>query len=63
MIDSIIRNLVSEAFDKEFGVEIAVEKIALSATKKEFEGDFTLVVFPFMQMCGLKSEKEGNISE
>lgn len=58
MIDSIIRNLVSEAFDKEFGVEIAVDKIALSATKKEFEGDFTLVVFPFMQMCGLKNPVE-----
>lgn len=58
MIDSIIRNLVSEAFDKEFGVEIAVEKIALSATKKEFEGDFTLVVFPFMQMCRLKNPVE-----
>ncbi|MBQ2303963.1 MAG: arginine--tRNA ligase [Bacteroidales bacterium] len=58
MIDSIIRNLVSEAFDKEFGVEIAIEKIALSATKKEFEGDFTLVVFPFMQMCGLKNPVE-----
>lgn len=58
MIDSIIRNLVSEAFDKEFGVEIEVEKIALSATKKEFEGDFTLVVFPFMQMCGLKNPVE-----
>ncbi|MEE0948315.1 MAG: arginine--tRNA ligase [Bacteroidales bacterium] len=58
MIDSIIRNLVSEAFDKEFGVEIAVEKIALSVTKKEFEGDFTLVVFPFMQMCGLKNPVE-----
>lgn len=58
MIDSIIRNLVSEAFDKEFGVEIAVEKIALSTTKKEFEGDFTLVVFPFMQMCGLKNPVE-----
>lgn len=58
MIDSIIRNLVSEAFDKEFGVEIAVEKITLSATKKEFEGDFTLVVFPFMQMCGLKNPVE-----
>lgn len=58
MIDSIIRNLVSEAFDKELGVEIAVEKIALSATKKEFEGDFTLVVFPFMQMCGLKNPVE-----
>ena len=50
--------MVSEAFDKEFGVEIAVEKIALSATKKEFEGDFTLVVFPFMQMCGLKNPVE-----
>lgn len=58
MIDSIIRNLVSEAFDKELGVKIEVEKIALSATKKEFEGDFTLVVFPFMQMCGLKNPME-----
>lgn len=58
MIDSIIRNLVSEAFDKELGVKIEVEKIALSATKKEFEGDFTLVVFPFMQMCGLKNPVE-----
>lgn len=58
MIDSIIRNLVSEAFDKELDVKIEVEKIALSATKKEFEGDFTLVVFPFMQMCGLKNPVE-----
>ena len=58
MIDSIVRNLVSEAFDKELGVKIEVEKIALSATKKEFEGDFTLVVFPFMQMCGLKNPVE-----
>ena len=40
------------------GVKIEVEKIALSATKKEFEGDFTLVVFPFMQMCGLKNPVE-----
>lgn len=58
MIDSIIKNLVSEAFNKEFGVDVATSDIALSTTKKEFEGDFTFVVFPYLQLCGLKNPME-----
>ncbi len=58
MIDSIIKNLVSEAFNKEFGVDVATSDIALSTTKKEFEGDFTFVVFPYLQLCGLKNPVE-----
>lgn len=30
-----------------YGVEIAAETIVIQETKKEFDGDFTLVVFPF----------------
>lgn len=55
MIDILIQKSVSEALNKEFGVAVAPETIALTATKKEFTGDFTLVVFPYMQKCGCKN--------
>ena len=58
MIDILIQKSVSEALNKEFGVAVAPETIALTATKKEFTGDFTLVVFPYMQKCGCKNPVE-----
>ena len=39
---------VTEAIKALYGADFATEKIQLQKTRKEFEGDFTLVVFPFL---------------
>lgn len=45
-----------EAFESVFDHSIKVEQLTLSETKKEFEGDFTLVVFPFTRDLRQKPE-------
>ena len=39
---------VAQAIKKLYGADVDTEKIQLQKTRKEFEGDFTLVVFPFL---------------
>lgn len=58
MIDAILQDLTSEAFKNEFSLDIEPSSIVFTPTKKEFEGDFTLVVFPYVQRCGLKNPVE-----
>jgi arginyl-tRNA synthetase len=47
--DKIIQE-VYELIPRLFGESIDLEKVALQPTRKEFEGDFTLVVFPFTRL-------------
>lgn len=51
-MESKLQVLISEAFNELYKVEVEANTISLTATKKEFKGDFTLVVFPFTQKCG-----------
>jgi arginyl-tRNA synthetase len=51
-MESKLQILISEAFNELYKVEVEANTISLTATKKEFKGDFTLVVFPFTQKCG-----------
>lgn len=44
-----LKRLISSAFDEHFNFQIAVEDMAIGDTKKEFEGDFTFVVFPYLK--------------
>lgn len=44
-IDSIIAQAVSKAVKELYGVESAPETIVPQATRKEFEGNLTVVVF------------------
>ena len=46
-IIEIIKSAVSKAVSELYGIEIESEKVNLSSTRKEFEGDYTIVVFPF----------------
>ncbi|MDE6297998.1 MAG: arginine--tRNA ligase [Muribaculaceae bacterium] len=48
-IESIIANGVVKAVKELYGAEIAEKQATPSATKKEFEGDLTVVVFPFLK--------------
>lgn len=48
-IDNIIAQSVADAVKSLYGMEIEAGKITLQTTKKEFEGNLTVVVFPFLK--------------
>ena len=48
---------VAEAIKQLYGAEVGTEKIQLQKTRKEFEGDFTLVVFPFLALSKKRPEE------
>ena len=55
-IETILSQSVAEAIKTLYGAEFSTEKIQLQKTRKEFEGDFTLVVFPFLSLSKKKPE-------
>ena len=54
-LQKILSKNVIEAFDKLF--DVGVENIEFQPTKKEFEGDITIVIFPFVKLLK-KNPKE-----
>lgn len=58
-IDNIIANAVSKAVKELYGVDTPADKIQLSATKKEFEGNLTVVVFPWVKAARRSPEQVG----
>lgn len=52
LIESIVAAIKSL-----YGQDFAADKIQLQKTRKEFEGDFTLVVFPFMSFSHKRAEE------
>ena len=55
-IESIISNAVIDAVKALYGQEIAETMEQLQTTKREFEGNLTLVVFPFLKISKKKPE-------
>ncbi|MCH5216540.1 MAG: arginine--tRNA ligase [Muribaculaceae bacterium] len=49
-IDNIISASVAEAVNKLYNASITADSVVPTATKKEFEGNLTVVVFPFLKM-------------
>ena len=56
-IEITLAQSVAEAIKKLYGAEVGTEKIQLQKTRKEFEGDFTLVVFPFLALSKKRPEE------
>ena len=52
MVQSVV-----EAIKSLYGADFNAEKIQLQKTRKEFEGDFTLVVFPFLALSKKRPEE------
>ena len=48
-IDNILSQATAQAVKELYGAEIAASQIVPQATKKEFEGHLTIVVFPFLK--------------
>ena len=58
-IDSIISEAVAKAVKELYGVETPADKIAPQATRKEFEGNVTVVVFPWVKAARKSPEAVG----
>ncbi|MGM9803154.1 MAG: arginine--tRNA ligase [Muribaculaceae bacterium] len=48
-IDNILMQATVDAVKALYGLEFPAEKVTLQTTKKEFEGNLTVVVFPFLK--------------
>lgn len=51
MLEEILRQLFVDAFTKLYGQEPPVQQVNFQKTRPEFEGDVTIVVFPFVKMA------------
>ena len=59
-IESLISSEVSKALKALYNVELESNKITPQATRKEFEGNLTIVVFPFLKASGKSPEQTAN---
>ncbi|WP_418536348.1 arginine--tRNA ligase [Odoribacter laneus] len=58
-IESLLTSKVIEAVKECYGIEVEADKIQLQATRKEFAGDLTVVVFPFTRFSKKSPEETG----
>ncbi len=58
-IENILKQHTLAALQHLYEATVAPDKILVSETKKEFEGDLTIVVFPFVKMARKKPEMVG----
>ncbi len=60
-IEQHLKQLTCEIFKSDFNVEIGQETVTVNITKKEHEGDFTIVVFPLIKFSKNTPEQTANI--
>lgn len=58
-IEIAVKTTISEAFKNLFDAELLVNDFSLQPTKKEFEGSFTFVIFPYLKVIKQKPEEAG----
>lgn len=58
-ITNIIQENVGRAVQQLYGETVAPEQVQVSATRKEFEGNYTVVTFPFTKIAKKKPEEIG----
>ncbi len=58
-IESLLTSKVIEAVKECYGVEAEADKVQLQATRREFSGDLTVVVFPFTRFSKKSPEDTG----
>jgi len=60
MLEEVLRQCFIKAFKNLFGQEPPVSLVNFQKTRPEFEGDMTIVVFPFVKMVGRSPEQLAN---
>ncbi len=58
-IEQKITEIVANAIEKLYATTVSVEQVQLQTTKKEFEGDITVVIFPFVKAARKSPEQAG----
>ena len=59
MLESKLQKAISDAFASLYSHNLSVDSVALQPTRKEFEGNYTFVVFPFLKVTKGKPESSG----
>ena len=60
MIEQDIQQAVANALKSLYNIDITPESVVLQDTKKEFAGDFTVVVFPYVKQARKSPEQLAN---
>jgi len=58
-LETTIQSVVAQSVKTLYGVEMAIDQIQIQKTKREFEGDITVVVFPFVKAARKSPEATG----
>jgi len=58
-LELTIGAVVAKAIESLYGLKIDVSQIQLQKTKREFEGDLTVVIFPFVKVARKSPEQTG----
>lgn len=54
-----LKQIIKNALASLFGIEVNPQEVVFQETRKEFEGDFTLVVFPYAKQAGKSPDVAG----
>ena len=57
MIEQKLQQAVAEALKRLYGMDVTPGSVVLQATKKEFTGDYTVVVFPYVKQARKSPEQ------
>lgn len=57
MIETQLKQAVANAFQEQFNADIPADAVTINITKKEHEGDFTVVVFPLIKFSKKSPEE------
>lgn len=60
MIEKLLENKVVETVKALYSIEAAASQVQIQKTRKDFEGDYTLVVFPFTKASRKSPEATAN---
>lgn len=60
MIDSKLQQSVSDSLKKLYNIDVSADSVVLQKTKKEFSGDYTVVVFPYVKQARKSPEMVAN---
>ncbi len=58
--EKFIQNKAAEAIKALYGADVQAESLQVSVTRKEFEGDYTLVTFPLLKITHSAPDATGN---
>jgi len=56
-IESLIQNAILESIKSLYGATVSIDQVQIQNTRKDFEGDLTIVVFPFLRLSKKSPEQ------